>query len=83
MKLSQVFECMKVSYFSTIGRFIWILITLAAVCVCLCVQKNMASVAENNASTLGLSLDLDYRYQEAEKVFHSSQLFFLSLHKNI
>lgn len=31
----------------------------------------MASVAENNASTLGLSLDLDYRYQEAEKVLHS------------
>ncbi|CAG06729.1 unnamed protein product [Tetraodon nigroviridis] len=32
-----------------------------------CMKRNMASVAENNASTLGLSLDLDYRYQEAEK----------------
>eukprot|EP00066_Takifugu_rubripes_P022772 XP_011612038.1 PREDICTED: sorting nexin-6-like [Takifugu rubripes] len=32
-----------------------------------CMKKNMASVAANNASTLGLSLDLDSRYQEAEK----------------
>lgn len=31
----------------------------------------MASVAENNANTLGLSLDLDSRYQEAEKVRRS------------
>lgn len=46
---------------------------LATVCVCVgvVVQKNMASVAENNASTLGLGLDLDSRYQEAEKVHHS------------
>lgn len=28
----------------------------------------MASVAENNMNTLGLGLDLDTRYQEAEKV---------------
>ncbi|XP_070707092.1 sorting nexin-5 [Pempheris klunzingeri] len=31
------------------------------------IKTNMASVAENNVSTLGLSLDLDSRYQEAEK----------------
>ncbi|XP_071350220.1 sorting nexin-5 [Trachinotus anak] len=30
-------------------------------------KKNMMSVAENNVSTLGLGLDLDSRYQEAEK----------------
>ncbi|XP_041811032.1 sorting nexin-6 [Chelmon rostratus] len=30
-------------------------------------KKNMASVAENNMNTLGLGLDLDTRYQEAEK----------------
>ncbi|KAM7422413.1 hypothetical protein PAMA_010454 [Pampus argenteus] len=30
-------------------------------------KKNMTSVAENNVSTLGLSLDLESRYQEAEK----------------
>ncbi|XP_069011424.1 sorting nexin-6 [Embiotoca jacksoni] len=30
-------------------------------------KKNMASVAENNVSTLGLGLDLESRYQEAEK----------------
>ncbi|CAK6955683.1 sorting nexin-6 [Scomber scombrus] len=30
-------------------------------------KKNMTSVAENNMSTLGLSLDLESRYQEAEK----------------
>lgn len=54
------------------------------VCVCLCVQKNMAGVAENNASTLGLSLDLDYRYQEAEKVLHSciQTIFSLITHQH-
>lgn len=31
-------------------------------------QKNMMSVADNNVSTLGLGLDLESRYQEAEKV---------------
>ncbi|XP_044206196.1 sorting nexin-32 [Thunnus albacares] len=30
-------------------------------------KKNMTSVAENNVSTLGLGLDLESRYQEAEK----------------
>uniref|UniRef100_A0A3B4TPX7 Si:dkey-28n18.9 n=1 Tax=Seriola dumerili TaxID=41447 RepID=A0A3B4TPX7_SERDU len=30
-------------------------------------KKNMMSVAENNVSTLGLGLDLESRYQEAEK----------------
>lgn len=30
-------------------------------------KKNMASVAENNVMTLGLGLDLESRYQEAEK----------------
>ncbi|XP_045884484.1 sorting nexin-6 isoform X1 [Micropterus dolomieu] len=30
-------------------------------------KKNMARVAENNVSTLGLGLDLESRYQEAEK----------------
>ncbi|KAM9859167.1 sorting nexin-5 [Aulostomus maculatus] len=30
-------------------------------------KKNMASVAENDISTLGLGLDLESRYQEAEK----------------
>uniref|UniRef100_A0A3Q3JU19 PX domain-containing protein n=1 Tax=Monopterus albus TaxID=43700 RepID=A0A3Q3JU19_MONAL len=30
-------------------------------------KKNMVSVAENNVSTLGLGLDLDSRYQEAQK----------------
>ncbi|KAF7654453.1 hypothetical protein LDENG_00069590 [Lucifuga dentata] len=30
-------------------------------------KKNMTSVAENNMNTLGLGLDLDSRYQEAEK----------------
>nr|XP_046239957.1 sorting nexin-6 isoform X2 [Scatophagus argus] len=32
-----------------------------------CTKKNMATVAENNASTLGLGLDLESRYQEAER----------------
>lgn len=36
--------------------------------VLVCEQKNMTSVAENNVSTLGLGLDLESRYQEAEKV---------------
>ncbi|XP_065811001.1 sorting nexin-5 isoform X1 [Labrus bergylta] len=31
------------------------------------IQKNMTSVAENNFNTVGLGLDLDSRYQEAEK----------------
>ncbi|KAK5872296.1 hypothetical protein PBY51_013011 [Eleginops maclovinus] len=31
------------------------------------IQKNMTSVTENNVSTLGLGLDLESRYQEAEK----------------
>ncbi|KAI3370188.1 hypothetical protein L3Q82_024966 [Scortum barcoo] len=30
-------------------------------------KKNMTNVAENNVSTLGLGLDLESRYQEAEK----------------
>ncbi|XP_076605189.1 sorting nexin-6 [Chaetodon auriga] len=30
-------------------------------------RKNMTSVAENNVNTLGLGLDLESRYQEAEK----------------
>lgn len=30
-------------------------------------KKNMTSVADNNVSTLGLGLDLESRYQEAEK----------------
>lgn len=36
--------------------------------VFLCEQKNMMSIAVNDMNTLGLGLDLDSRYQEAEKV---------------
>uniref|UniRef100_A0A3B4A859 Uncharacterized protein n=1 Tax=Periophthalmus magnuspinnatus TaxID=409849 RepID=A0A3B4A859_9GOBI len=32
-------------------------------------QKHMGSVAENNMNTLGLGLDLEARYQEAEMLF--------------
>uniref|UniRef100_A0A3P9BIP3 Si:dkey-28n18.9 n=1 Tax=Maylandia zebra TaxID=106582 RepID=A0A3P9BIP3_9CICH len=35
--------------------------------VFVCGQKNMTSVAENNVNTLGLGLDLESRYQEAER----------------
>uniref|UniRef100_A0A668ACH8 Si:dkey-28n18.9 n=1 Tax=Myripristis murdjan TaxID=586833 RepID=A0A668ACH8_9TELE len=37
------------------------------ICVSVHVQKNTMSVAENNVKTLGLGLDLESRYQEAEK----------------
>lgn len=71
MKLSEVFESMKVSFlsFSTEielhpnAPLCW-----QINCVFVCGQKNMTSVAENNVSTLGLGLDLESRYQEAEKV---------------
>ena len=69
MKLSEVFDSMKV-------RCLAYIYTAMHDCFAeynahnalVCGQKNMTSVAENNVSTLGLGLDLESRYQEAEKV---------------
>lgn len=77
VKLSEVLDCMKVScpFFSSADlhscRFKFSLANRSDIVrLCVCVQKNTTSVAENDASTLGLGLDLDARYQEAEKVGH-------------
>ena len=37
-------------------------------CACVREQKNTQQVAENDVTTLGLGLDLESRYQDAEKV---------------
>lgn len=41
------------------------------VLVCFFLQKSMTSAAMNDMNTLGLGLDLESRYQEAEKVWSS------------
>lgn len=72
VKLSEVFDTMKVSYAHFLCRIVSQCTTAFGIIACVSVrgQMSMTSVAENNLSTLGLGLDMDSRYQEAEKVRH-------------
>lgn len=79
MKLSEVFDSMKVSVTFTPRILLHSpSLRLEEKCVFAFGQKHMMSVSENNMGTLGLGLDLESRYQEAEKVWKHMHISFMS-----